>query len=59
MKYNLFFTGLCSTPFTVGVKDENNIVVEEIDVSRPSGKETRKVYQKALKELKKRYKTSD
>jgi hypothetical protein len=57
MEHIIFFTGLASTPFTVGVKNvKTKKVVEEINVSKPSGKETRKAYNKAKTELQTRHK---
>ena len=57
MKYILFFTGLASTPNTVGLKClTTNEVIHEINVSMPSGKATRKKYQKFMELLKNKYK---
>lgn len=47
MKYIIFYTGLASTPFTVGLKClTTNEIVCEISCSRETGKETRKAYEK-------------
>lgn len=55
-KYILFFTGLASTPHTVGVKCiTTGEIIEEITVSRPSGTETREVYERIRKELETKY----
>ena len=57
MKYMLFFTGLASTPFSVGLKNlDRNEVVCEISTDRPSGKETRNAYNKYSNILKEKYK---
>lgn len=55
MKYSLYYTGCASTPNSIGVKNENGVTIEEIDTARPTGKETRKAYEKAKNELKNRY----
>lgn len=55
-KPKLFYTGLASTPDTVGVEDEvSGETIEEINVSKPSGKETRKKYETTKKYLIKKY----
>lgn len=47
MKYIIFYTGLASTPNSIGLKCiTTNMVVCEIETARPSGKETRKRYNK-------------
>jgi hypothetical protein len=57
MDYILFYTGLASTPFTVGLKCiTTNEVVCEIDVMLPSGKATRVRYEKMVSKLKRVYK---
>jgi len=56
MKYMLFYSGLASTPNSVGLKNlSTNEVVCEISTDRPSGKETRKAYQKYMGVLKRKY----
>ncbi len=56
MSYLIFYTGLASTPNSVGLKNlSNNEVIHEIDCSRPTGKETREKYQKYLTILKNKY----
>ena len=52
----LFYSGLASTPNSVGLKNLiTNEVVCEISTDRPSGKETRKAYQKYMGVLKRKY----
>jgi hypothetical protein len=52
----LFYSGLASTPNSVGLKNlSTNEVVCEISTDRPSGKETRKAYQKYMGVLKRKY----
>lgn len=56
MKYMLFFTGVASTPNTVGLKClTTNEIICRIDVAKPSGKDTRIAYQKYMGILKKKY----
>lgn len=56
MKYIIFYTGLASTPFSVGLKClTTNEVICEISTARPSGKETRKSYEKYVSVLKRKY----
>jgi len=56
MNYMLFYNGLASTPNSVGLKNlTTNEVVCEISTDRPSGKETRKAYQKYMGVLKRKY----
>lgn len=56
MKYMLFYTGLASTPDTVGLKClTTNEVIHEISVSEPTGKGTRARYQKMIGILKNKY----
>lgn len=56
MKYVLFFTGLATMPHSVGIKCLTaGEVIEEIVTSKPSGKETREVYEKTKKELETKY----
>lgn len=56
MKYLLFYTGLASTPFTVGLKClTTGEIIHEIDVAMPTGKETRSRYNKFLNILKQKY----
>jgi hypothetical protein len=58
MKYMLFYTGVASTPDTVGLKClTNNEIIHEISVSMPSGKETREKYSKFMGILKRKYST--
>ena len=57
MKYMIFFTGLASTPNTVGLKClTTNEVIHEINVSMRTGKATRVKYEKFVKILKSKYK---
>ena len=52
----LFFTGLASTPNSIGLKClSTNEIICSIETSRPSGKDTRKAYQKYVSILKKKY----
>lgn len=56
MTYRLFYTGLASTPNSVGLLcSTTNEVICEISTSRPSGKETRKVYEKMKNKLKEKF----
>ena len=56
MKYFIFFTGLASTPDLVGLKCiTTNEIVCQINVSCPSGKETRQKYSKMISKLKQKY----
>ena len=56
MKYMLFFTGVASTPNSVGLKNlTTGEIVHEISTSRPTGKETRAMYTKYMGILKRKY----
>lgn len=56
MKYMLFYTGVASTPNSAGLKClTTNDVICEISTSKPSGKETRKCYDKIMNKLKEKY----
>jgi hypothetical protein len=56
MEYIIFYTGLASTPFTVGLKCETtNEVIHEINVSRPTGRATRERYEKMKGILENKY----
>jgi hypothetical protein len=56
MDYKLFYTGLASTPFTVGLKcTTTNEIICEINVSMPKGSDTRKRYEKMLSLLRNKY----
>jgi hypothetical protein len=56
MKYIIFYTGLASTPDSVGLKNlTTNEVICEISCSRSTGKETREKYQKYKKILNTKY----
>jgi len=56
MKYMLFYTGLASTPNSVGLKClSTNEIICEISTSKPSGKETRICYNKMMGKLKEKY----
>lgn len=56
MKYRLFYSGLASTPNSVGLLCvDTNEVICEIEVSLPSGKETREKYNKIKSLLIKKY----
>ena len=52
----LYFTGLASTPNSVGLKNlTTGEIVHEISTSRPTGKETRAMYIKYMSILKRKY----
>jgi hypothetical protein len=54
----LFYTGLASTPNTVGLKNlTTGEKIHEISCARPTGKETRACYQKYAGILKSKYKS--
>lgn len=56
MKYILFYTGVALTPNSAGLKClTTNEIIFEISTSRPSGKETRKRYNKIMNKLKEKY----
>jgi hypothetical protein len=56
MNYMLFYTGLVSTPFSVGLKClTTNEIICEISTNRPTGKETRKIFNKYRNLLKQKY----
>ena len=56
MEYMLFFTGLASTPNSIGLKCiTTNEIICEIEVSLPSGKATRAKYEKIKTFLNKKY----
>lgn len=56
IQYMLFYTGLASTPNSVGLMDlTNDTIVCRISCSRPTGKETRKCYEKYVGILKRKY----
>jgi len=56
MKYRLFFTGLCSTPWTVGLLNTTTgEKIHEISVDCETGKETRRKYEKMMVKLKTKY----
>ena len=56
MEYMLFFTGLASTPDSIGLKClTTNEIICEIKVSLPSGKATRAKYEKIKTFLNKKY----
>jgi hypothetical protein len=56
MNYMLFYTGLASTPNTVGLKNlDTGEKIHEITVARDSGKETRLMYNKYMGILKRKY----
>lgn len=53
MNYMLFFTGLASTPNSVGLKClTTGETIHEIEVAMPSGKDTRNKYNKVVNLLK-------
>ena len=55
--YGIFFTGVASTPNTVGLINWSNMEkIHEISCARPTGKETRKMYEKYSKILQSKYK---
>ena len=57
MKYIIFYTGLASTPNSVGLKClTTNEIVCEISCSRETGKETRIAYEKYKNILNTKYK---
>jgi hypothetical protein len=52
----LFFTGLASTPNSVGLKClTTGETIHEIEVAMPSGKDTRNKYNKVVNLLKQKY----
>lgn len=56
MNYMLFYTGCASTPNSVGLMViETGEVIHEISTDRPTGKETRKRYEKFIKLLRSKY----
>jgi len=56
MNYIIFYTGLASTPFSVGLMNlTTGEKIHEIDCSRPSGKETRRCYEKFKGVLNRKY----
>ena len=56
MHYYLFYTGLASTPNTVGIMClTTNEVGHQVNVSMPSGRETRDKYYKFVNILKTKY----
>ena len=56
-KFQIFFTGVVSTPNSVGVWCvKSEIVICEIETSKPSGTATRKAYEKTKMELNIKYK---
>lgn len=56
MNYFIFYTGLASTPNSVGLKClTTNETICEISVACDSGKETRKKYNKVLNLLRRKY----
>lgn len=56
MQYMIFFTGLASTPDTVGLKClTTNDIVCVINCSRPTGKETREKFEKYKRILNSKY----
>jgi len=56
MKYMLFYTGLASTPNTVGLKClTTGEIINEISVAMPTGNETRTKYNKIMSKLKEKY----
>lgn len=56
MERTLFFTGVASTPNTVGVMElPSKTILEEINVSMSSGRQTRKIYNKTRNLLNEKY----
>ena len=56
MEYVIFVDGLASTPTNVSLFClTTNEIINTIDVSKPTGKETRKFYSKIMKLLNKKY----
>ena len=56
MEYMIFYTGLASTPNSVGLKCiTTNLVVCEIETARPTGAETRKRFNKMKKYIEETY----
>lgn len=56
MQYMIFYIGVASTPHTVGLKNlTTNEVITQIDVSKTTGKETRKRTYKMVGILKSKY----
>jgi len=58
MNYILFYTGLASTPNSIGLKClTTNEVIHEIETSCPTGKATRAKYEKFKSKLTSIYKS--
>ena len=58
MRYMLFYTGLASTPFSVGLKNiTTGEVICEISTNEPTGKATRAKRDKYMDILKNKYST--
>ena len=56
MDYILFYTGLASTPNTVGLENlTTGEIICEISVSMPTGEATRAKYKKMMDKLKSKY----
>jgi len=56
MKYRFFFTGLCSTPWTVGLLNvSTGEKIHEISVDCPNSKNSLIKYNKMMGILKKKY----
>jgi len=56
VRYHVFFTGVASTPHSVGVRCmTTGIIICEVTTSRPSGKDTRELYEKERKKLETHY----
>jgi len=58
MEYMVFYTGLASTPNSVGLKClTTNEIIHQINVAMPSGKDTRVKYEKFKTLLLNKYKS--
>ena len=57
MNYMIFYSGVASTPYEVGLKNlTTNEIVCRISTDRPKGEDCRKAYKKYLGILNKKYK---
>ena len=58
MRYMIFYTGVASTPSTVGLQNlTTGEKICEINCSRPTGKGTRKAYEKYKSILNNKFKS--
>ncbi|MEO7048965.1 MAG: hypothetical protein ABI091_26920 [Ferruginibacter sp.] len=57
MKYGIFFTGLCSTPYTIGLINwTTGEKIHEIEIKGETGKSIRANFEKKRDLLNKKYK---